>query len=478
MTLIFVPVRLITNESLFLFGSGGIAAEYRLNGLGFVLPEQGVEWVGLMDKGLDVRISILDESNAEYMLTDTRNDFTGGFVSEYTSWGPTLELDVFPTLGAPGGNILSTYLLSQGGYAVESGTSMATPFMAGVYALVGQVRGTLDPTELVQYLSTTSRAQIWNDGTGTLNGLAPVPQQGAGLVQAYDAAFTTTQINSKGISFNDTDNFRIATFTIRNMGSEAVTYKIGNNPALSMLTFGSHSNRPLDFPNAIIATTADLDFSNTSVRIPPNGRANITVKPTIAKAPGLREGLLPIYSGYITINGSNGEDLSIPYFGVVGSMYDTLVMTRNDYSAHYCPADASSSFGDKTTFTLPYPTSEKLALDPNSVTPGMYPSVSFHLNLGTRILRADVIALAPNYSRPTTTVLGRKIAGSVYGFPEHFVPRIPKYVYFTGMLDDGTIVPQGDYGLSIRALKLFGDPEKPHDYEDLFVNNFTLWYQD
>lgn len=473
-----MSVRLLTNESLLLFGSGGLAAEYRLNGLGFVLPEQGAEWVGLLDRGLDVRITIFDETNAELMLTDTKNDFTGGFVSEYTSWGPTLELDVFPTLGAPGGNILSTYLLSQGGYAVDSGTSMATPFMAGVYALVGQVRGTLNPTELVQYLSTTSRAQLWNDGTGTLSGLAPVPQQGAGLVQAYDAAFTTTQINSKGISFNDTDNFRIATFTIRNMGSEAVTYKLGNSPALSMFTFGSNSNRPLDFPNAIIATTAGLDFSNNSVRIPPNGRANITVKPTLAKALELREGLLPTYSGYITINGSNGEDLSIPYFGVVGSMYKTPVMIKTDYSGHYCPADASSSFGDKSTFTIPYPSSEKIALETNSELRGMYPSVSINLNLGTRILRADVIALSSNYSRPTTTVLGRKIAGSVYGFPEQYVPRIPKYVYFTGMLDDGTIVPQGDYALSIRALKLFGDPQKSHDYEELFVDNFTLLYQD
>ena len=459
-----------------LFNYEAFAGEF-IYGLGFVLPEQGMEWADLLDRGFDVRVSIIDESNAGLMFKDTQNNLTGGFASSYTSWGPTLSLDVYPTLGAPGGNILSTFLLSQGGYKVASGTSMATPFMAGVYALVGQARGTFDPAELAKYLSSTSRAQLWNDGSGTLNGLAPVPQQGAGLVQAYDAAFTTTHLSTKAISFNDTDNFRIATFTIRNMGSHAVTYKLGNSPALSMNTLSVASNYPQAFPNAIVAASADLDFSNTSVRIPPKGRANITVEPTLAGAVGLMVGLLPVYSGYITINGSNGEDLAIPYLGVRGSMYSAEVMSTYEGMAGMYPEEESSSYRDRTTFTVPYPTLDRLPLEPSAEVFDMYPSAEFQLNFGTRILRADIIPLSSNYSRPMTSVLGRKIAGSAYGYPEQYKPRISMYVFFSGMLDDGTIVPQGEYGLSIRALKLFGDPEKPHDYEDLYISNFTLFYQ-
>lgn len=479
---VLTSVRLLTHESLLVFKDSYIPPS--ISGAGWVLPEQGAEWVDLLSKGFDVRLAITDRSNAESVYTDVPNTLTGGFASYYTSWGPTCALDVYPSLGAPGGNILSTFLLSEGGYKVASGTSMATPFMAAVYALVGQARGTFDPAELAKYLSSTSRAQLWNDASGTLNGLAPVTQQGAGLVQAYDAAFVTTQLSTKGISFNDTDNFRSATFIIRNMGSRDVTYELGNSPAYSMNSLSVESSYPLTFPNPIIAATAELEFSKTSVTIPPKARANITVEPTFPGESGIMQGLLPVYSGYITINGSNGENLAIPYLGVRGSMYSAVVMTTDDDSGYDLEVfdrpwvATQSSSRDNATFTIPYPTVGDVPISPTDGTSVRYPSAEFLLNFGTRILRADVVPTSYNYTGPTTTVLGLKTVGSVPGYPVEYQPRTFFYVDFWGMLDDGSVVPEGQYALAIRALKLFGDPEEPDDYEDLGLSYFTLFYQD
>ena len=57
----------------------------------------------------------------------------GPFMSEFSSWGPTHDLKLKPEITAHGGEITSTV---PGGYGEQSGTSMASPNMAGFTALV------------------------------------------------------------------------------------------------------------------------------------------------------------------------------------------------------------------------------------------------------------------------------------------------------------------------------------------------------
>ena len=57
----------------------------------------------------------------------------GPFMSEFSSWGPTHDLKLKPEITAHGGEITSAV---PGGYGEQSGTSMATPNMAGFMAIV------------------------------------------------------------------------------------------------------------------------------------------------------------------------------------------------------------------------------------------------------------------------------------------------------------------------------------------------------
>lgn len=448
-----------------------VADVKEMKSAGMVTARQGAEWIDLLRRGKEITLNIIDSALAGHIIESAPNVESGGYVSTFSSWGPTWEVDVKPQFTAPGGNILSTYPLALGGYAVLSGTSMSCPLAAAIYALVSQVRGTLDPETLERVLSSTSNPNVWFDGSIASNILAPVPQQGGGMLQAYDAAHTTTILSVSSISFNDTANFiSSANFSIQNTGAQDVTYDLSHVEAVTMYTFEPGAVYPSYFPNPIANSSASLSFSSSKVTVPAGGSVEITVVPT--PPAGLDASLLPVYSGYIALNGTNGESLSIPYLGVVGSMYEAAPIIDPNYAylTHYNDPNLNPAPANET-WTLPYPTPKTVA---NATID--YPTSLIQLNVGTPILRCDIVPVG-DFAGNTTNVVGVDIVGSVQNFPHEYAPRVYFITAFTGMTAEGTVVPPGRYKFLVRALKIFGDRNKAEDYETISMVPFNLKYE-
>jgi subtilisin family serine protease len=148
--------------------------------VGMVSNIQGAEWIAQLKAGAKVIIHFTALAKAEQAFTNSVNTFTGGKMSTFSSWGPSYEGWLKPQISAPGGIILSTYPLAHSGYAIESGTSMATPYISGVIGLLKQIKGknSMSPNVITSLLASTARPIVWNDGRTTSTFLAPVVQQG------------------------------------------------------------------------------------------------------------------------------------------------------------------------------------------------------------------------------------------------------------------------------------------------------------
>jgi subtilisin family serine protease len=126
----------------------------------------------------------------------------------FASYGPSNDFFFKPAVAAPGGNILSTLPLNLGVFGIESGTSMATPFVAGSAALLFFVKGnSADVGRGARTLFETTAQQIPSSKTDG-DPLQTVTQQGAGLINVFDAVHATTIVSPGELILNDTAYFQ------------------------------------------------------------------------------------------------------------------------------------------------------------------------------------------------------------------------------------------------------------------------------
>lgn len=405
--------------------------------------------------------------NAPIGYTVNPDPVKGGSVSTSSSWGPTWENEMKPQFGGVGGSILSTYPVALGSYASLSGTSMSCPQLAGIVALIAEVRGTFDPVTMRNLLAANANPQIFNTGSGFKTGLAPVPQQGAGLVQAYDAAFATTLLEPAGLSFNDTAHFtKSKDMKISNVGKESVTYSLSHVPALTVYAYNTQPYMAA-FPNTIVNSAATLELSTKEFTLAPGETKTVTVSPTPPQ--GVDPARVGVWSGYVAINGTDGTSLSIAYQGTTGTLHDHVALASNDDVWFTRRGTDDAPISTNETWVLPAPG--------NAKEPGNLPYLVHKLATGSRKIMAH---LKPMTTCPpknmTTEFMGEKTIGQPDGFPAFWKSRGNEEYVFTGKLSDGNYAPPGKYKIIVRALRIFGDEKNEHDWDVAESPSFRFKY--
>ena len=262
--------------------------------------------------------------------------------SEFSSWGVSPDLLLKPEIAAPGGNVFSS--IPNGAYEQTSGTSMATPQMAGISAIVLQ-RVQSDPlfasmsarqqADVVQNL-IMGTARPLTDAAQTTGALYSPRKQGAGLVDALAATTSSVyptvvgapeQSRPKADLGDGTKGWHFDV-TLHNLSGTAATYELSSQALSEIVDGGFFTEHSSDWRGHGVeiaySGAASASAEGATVTVPASGEATVGIDVT----PGSE------FASYVADNTPNGTfldgfvrftskaagqpDLAVPYLGFYG----------------------------------------------------------------------------------------------------------------------------------------------------------------
>ncbi|TCD66303.1 hypothetical protein EIP91_001549 [Steccherinum ochraceum] len=443
-----------------------------------IQADDGVFLVNAFASGETVSLSF-PQSGAAFGFPD----LSGGLISSFSSFGPTNDMFFKPAVAAPGGNILSTLPVPLGSFGIESGTSMATPFIAGVSALLFGVKGHSPSVGTTARTLFETTAQKISSSHTDGDPLQSVSVQGGGLVDAFTAITTDIVVTPGEFLLNDTAHFKpLQTFTVKNNGKTAKSFKLSHSPAGTALSLQSGTSFPADGPVPLSTKFATVKFSETSFTVHPGQTQKLTAHFTAPS--GADASILPIFSGFIDIDSTDGLDsFHVSYVGLAASLKDAQVVDNSDvFFGVNLPALGASDgsfISGPANFTFVGSDFPTLVMRLDFGTPKLRfdlvdPNIKIKTTLNQRSEQTHVLEKSV-FTFPNAAQAGTfsqvKILGPLFEFD--FLPRNSDVndgsgfnsFGLTNTFANGTTISNGSFRFLLRALKVTGDPTKEEDFE-------------
>ena len=292
-------------------------------------------------------------------------------MSEFSSWGIPGSLEMKPEITAPGGNIYS----SRDGdtYGAMSGTSMASPQVAGMAALVAQYirengltqKTGVNARHLAQSLLMSTATPLIEEHDDGAEGYYSLLWQGAGLadvgravsadsyiLMGADATDSYADGKVKAELKDDPEKTGVYSFSfsINNLKDEAKTYNLSADFfTQDIFTNIVNSRQDLGEYMDIWTTPLDMDVTfstGNTVTVAANGSVEVTVTATLTA--GQKAALNEEYptgayiEGFVYIEGNTtdegvkGTKHSIPVLGFYGNWTDPSMFEVGSYPEYEC----------------------------------------------------------------------------------------------------------------------------------------------
>ena len=306
----------------------------------FISKENGEELASADNKIISADQEYLDKFSDEF----------SGKMSDFSSWGVTPDLKLKPEITAPGGNIYSS--VPGNTYGSMSGTSMASPHMAGASSVILQYINTeLDGYDMTQSerrdltnaLLISTAAPLKED-----NGAPVSPRkQGAGLVQLQNASNSSACIWGKdksrpimSLGQSKDGNFDFSFDVQRLKDGSSIDYQVDVTAETeSVVTkngkkYIAQHDRLLKSDEVNVSNPEKLTLGKKNVSC--NISVGLTSKGKNALDADFPNGIF--IEGYVTLTPVNGNEttpLSLPFMGFYGDwnnadMFDSTIYDDKD----------------------------------------------------------------------------------------------------------------------------------------------------
>ncbi len=311
-------------------------------------------------------------------LTISKSQTSGPFISDFSSWGPTPNLNIKPEITAHGGNILSS--VTGGGYDRLSGTSMACPNLAGVVILLRQyvVENFPDIADDNCQVNDMINCLLMStaDIAISTNGLPYfVRKQGAGLANLMNSIQTPAYITTYDRDGNLMDKAKLElgddpekagvyemTFAINNFGDKKLSYELGyyvmtegvsetkTSAGETTVTEEAHI---LEGAQVEITAVDGEAHKGTKITVPAGESVDVSVKITLSDEDkayldqSFENGMY--VEGYLTLDAKSGTkiDLSVPYLAFYGDWTVAPLFDLDYYETNADELDDSIAKEDK-----------------------------------------------------------------------------------------------------------------------------------
>ncbi|MCR5635969.1 MAG: S8 family serine peptidase [Clostridiales bacterium] len=270
-------------------------------------------------------------------------------MSDFSCWGTTSDLAFKPQLTSPGGDIFSADANTNDGYIVYSGTSMAAPNAAGLFACILEMlrddsKGDYDKAEISELAKNlafcTSDIVMENEQKG----LPYSPRkQGAGLINAYNMMYASAVIENSEIALKGSKDgvFEIS-FSIRGLNAETnETFRIVPTVFTDNTIVDTEADTDIYYSDLTAFDLLEGEFAKCSFpsTITVTGTDRVTVSGTVKLTEDGKAVLSDAFENGFFVEGfikllSTGDtsDLHATYMGYCGDWNKAPIFDSLDYT--------------------------------------------------------------------------------------------------------------------------------------------------